>query len=212
MHEDGKLVVPGEIIATEEEFIPGENTYAEDGNIFASVSGRIEISGNKISVINNSSGLESLKRGMPVVGRIVNDLHTIMFVELSKLSVGSRRYIPFKDGKILLSSSFRLHDSHDSYRRQSYERKPSSPYKVGDFILAEIKAESADTYELDLYKKEFGVISAECSVCGNELSLLKDGVLVCPVCGNKEYRKTSIFYDKPDLLLQFLSSYFSTKH
>ena len=42
-HKDNDLVLLGEVLCTYEEYIPSSWTYVEDGNIKASITGRIKI-------------------------------------------------------------------------------------------------------------------------------------------------------------------------
>lgn len=61
-HKNNDLVLLGEVLCTYEEYIPSSWTYVEDGNIKASITGRIKIDDDEktisISSINPPSSLK----------------------------------------------------------------------------------------------------------------------------------------------------------
>lgn len=68
-----KVVIPGEIISSESECLPGENTEKRNGSIVATVFGVAEESNNLIKVIP-ISGQYQPRRGNVIVGTVVNIL------------------------------------------------------------------------------------------------------------------------------------------
>ena len=53
------LVVPGEKIATEEEFHPGTNTYSENGVIYASTFGTVKSAEGAVAFSQGQRGRSS---------------------------------------------------------------------------------------------------------------------------------------------------------
>ncbi|WP_255668527.1 hypothetical protein [Methanooceanicella nereidis] len=71
---EGDFVVPGDLLGTSEEFISGEGTYEESGNIFANATGKIKINKRERSVnIEPLTKMPPIPReGDIVVGRVVD--------------------------------------------------------------------------------------------------------------------------------------------
>ncbi|MBS3078990.1 RNA-binding protein [Candidatus Pacearchaeota archaeon] len=67
--KERKLVVPGEIIAEGEEFLPGDFTRKEGNNIVANRYGLVEING-RVARIIPISGVFEPRRGNNVIGRV----------------------------------------------------------------------------------------------------------------------------------------------
>lgn len=70
MTEERQLVVPGEVVAKGDDFLPGENTKKEDGQIIALRYGLSDISENIVKVIA-VSGVYQARRGNVVIGEVV---------------------------------------------------------------------------------------------------------------------------------------------
>lgn len=70
MTEERQLVVPGEIVAKGDDFLPGENTKKENGEVIALRYGLSEFSENIVKVIP-VSGVYQPRRGNVVIGEVV---------------------------------------------------------------------------------------------------------------------------------------------
>jgi exosome complex component RRP4 len=70
MTEERQLVVPGEVIAKGDDFLPGENTKKENGQVIALRYGLSEVSENIAKVIP-VSGVYQARRGNVVIGEVV---------------------------------------------------------------------------------------------------------------------------------------------
>lgn len=70
MTEERQLVVPGEVIAKGDDFLPGENTKKENGQVIALRYGLSEVSDNIAKVIP-VSGVYQARRGNVVIGEVV---------------------------------------------------------------------------------------------------------------------------------------------
>ncbi|MBR9706300.1 RNA-binding protein [Candidatus Pacearchaeota archaeon] len=64
-----KIVIPGEIIVSAEDHLPGDFTRKEDGNIIANRYGLVDDSGRIIRIIPISGAFEP-RRGNTVIGRV----------------------------------------------------------------------------------------------------------------------------------------------
>ncbi len=85
-----------------------------------------------------------------------------------------------------------IHIANSSSR---YKSLMNELYKRGDFVKAKIINVKNRIPQLTTVDEEFGVVKSFCSQCGEILNL-KDRILVCHVCGNKEHRKVSQDYGK----------------
>ncbi len=69
--EERKIVVPGEIIATGDDFLPGEGTRREEKDIVASKYGLAEVTDRMVKIIP-LSGVYTPRRGNVIIGQVVN--------------------------------------------------------------------------------------------------------------------------------------------
>ncbi len=200
--DDRGLVLPGERLATEEEFISSANTYIENGQIYSAIAGIVTVNEGKISVHNQNKEIKKLRRNMLVLGTVTDDMRAVLFVKLDNVISEGKEYKALKDGKILLPKE-RHGPERGGFRggqHRPMHDKPHTPKPcgVGDVILARILGEEDDTYALKVDEPETGVVYAVCEVCGGEL--LENGrgdSFQCKSCKHVEYRKISNFYNKP---------------
>jgi exosome complex component CSL4 len=212
--DNQELVLPGERLATEEEFASSANTYIENGQIYSAIAGKVSIADGKISVHNQKKEIKKLRRNMLVLGTVTDDMRAVLFVKLDNVVAGGKEYMALKDGKILLPKErhgdrggrggFRGGD-----RRPQMHQMPQQtpkPCGVGDVILARVLGEEDDTYALKLDEPETGVVYAICEICGGELEESHDrNGFVCKSCKHVEYRKVSSLYKKPDEIERILT-------
>ncbi|MFH0848324.1 MAG: exosome complex RNA-binding protein Csl4 [archaeon] len=182
--ENGQLVTPGEKLGVIEEFMPGEGTFEEQGNIYSNTVGN-----TRFDFLNKTAAVERIghKPVVPedktiIVGMVTRAQKSIAQVEIS--SIGKRRLsIPFAGI---------LHISSSSPR---YERSMKDVCKTGDIIRAMITNAKSVIPQLTTVGRELGVIKASCSRCGQTL-FVRDRGLRCDACGNVEYRKMAEDYGK----------------
>jgi exosome complex component CSL4 len=197
------LVLPGERLATEEEFISSSNTYIENGQIYSAIAGKVTVAEGKISVHNQNKEIKKLRRNMLVLGTVTDDMRAVLFVKLDNVVSEGREYMALKDGKILLPKERRGPDRggfRGGPHRPMHERPQPAPKPcgVGDVILARVLGEEDDTYALKVDEPETGVVYAVCEVCGGELEEGHSGdSFQCKSCKHVEYRKISNLYKKP---------------
>lgn len=199
MESQEQLVMPGDKIALEEEFTPADNTFVDnDGSIRAAIIGNVSVKDGKISVINQKHNIKNFKRGMPVIGRVSDDLRAVMFVKLDNVTVNGIEYKALKDGKIVASSGRRPGGGGDrGFQREKPEPKPCG---VGDVILARIIYEDPEIFTLAVDDDDSGVVYAECEMCTTHLEAdpKNFSVLSCPECKHKQQKKVSVLYGKPE--------------
>jgi exosome complex RNA-binding protein Csl4 len=201
MGEQAMLVMPGDKIGVEEEFVAADNTYVDnDGSIRAAILGTVVKNEGKISVVNEKHDIRRYRRGMFVLGRVSDDLRAVLFVKLDDIHVNGIEYAPLKDGKIVLAQRRppmgERGGGRDFHRK---EQRPVKPCMVGDIIIARIAYDDPEIYTLSLEDNDSGVVYAKCEFCSTHLEPgSSPGMLECPICKHKEQRKVSAHYGKPE--------------
>jgi exosome complex component CSL4 len=181
----GDFVVPGDFLATAEEFMPGEGAYEEDGKVYSSCTGvvLVDVRTKHISVFPRTAVPPELKRGDIVIGKIEEVRDQTASVHIGVLRGREDRQLPLPDfGSI-----------HISQVRGSYLKDLSHEFRLGDIVRARVINVRRGAIQLTTAGDNLGVIMALCSKCRTPLD--RDGSkLKCPNCGNVELRKLASDY------------------
>ncbi len=179
-----RLVVPGELLGTAEEYVPGRGTYENDGRIFAALLGRsrIDAASRAISV-RALHEVPALNEGDLVLGR-VSDLKSAMAIVELLAEYPSGRTVPGNpEGTI-----------HVSKVKDGYTDSLADEFAAGDIVLSRV-LQSRPGVKLGTVGPSLGVVSARCHQCHAVLELSRNGKeLVCPRCGRHEHRKMAERY------------------
>jgi exosome complex component CSL4 len=187
MAENDKIVLPGEKIAVVEEFMPGEGTYESNGEVFASIVGKVTRDARHKRVsIKALNPLAIVRIGDVVYGTITDTRGSIVGVKVIKVG-GSDRSIA---GDVMAS----LHISKVS---KDYTSDVRDALRIGDIIKAEV-VQVSPSLQLITFKPNLGVVRAQCAKCRTLLEKRGRG-LHCPKCDNAETRKVSREYDQPPI-------------
>ena len=205
---ESRMAMPGERLATEEEFVPGENTYVEEGTIFASAIGNVVADGGKISVKQVGRHIKLIGRDMLIIGTVVESAKSVLFVRIDDINVEGKEYLALKDGKILAKPprsggprfrGRRERGPEGAPEREEREEAPTKPCNIGDTILARVQFNDKDSYQLAMDRPETGVIATRCGVCGGEVECNEQRTaLKCLECGHDERRKISSLYNRSE--------------
>jgi len=181
----GDFVVPGEFLATAEEFMPGEGAYEEDGEVYSSCTGvvLVDVRTKRISVFPRTAVPPELKRGDIVVGKVEEVRDQTASVYVGVLRGREDRQLPLPDFGTI----------HISEVRGSYLKDLSREFKPGDIVRARVINVRRGTIQLTTAGDNLGVIMAACSRCRTPLDR-DDTKLKCPSCGNIELRKLASDY------------------
>jgi len=181
----GDFVVPGEFLATVEEFMPGEGAYEEDGEVYSSCTGvvLVDVRTKHISVFPRTAVPPELKRGDTVVGKVEEVRDQAASVHIGVLRGREDRQLPLPDFGTI----------HVSQSRGSYVKDLSREFKPGDIVRARVVNVRRGTIQLTTAGDNLGVIMAACSRCRTPLDR-DDTKLKCPSCGNVELRKLASDY------------------
>jgi exosome complex component CSL4 len=186
MVESGNFVLPGAEVGFSEEFIPGKGTYEEDGKIFASITGVVNLDSKerKVNVEPVTSAPPELKDGEIVVGVVADIRPQVAVVDIAKIK-GNKRQL---GGRI--SGGL-----HISKIKDSYVSEISKELGYGDIILAKITNANRKPIDLSIVDKELGVIKSYCDRCSAPLELKGDRV-TCEECKRTPHKKLSSEYGK----------------
>ncbi|EZQ06950.1 MULTISPECIES: exosome complex RNA-binding protein Csl4 [Acidianus] len=177
MRTQGEITFPGEELGVIEEFIPGENTYEEDGFIRSASVGKVfyDMINRRSNVISTKkSAISGLKKARYVYGTVISIKEDSALVNISSI----------EDKFVTLISGI-LHVSQVSGK---YIETITDAVKLGDIIRAKPITFASPVY-LTLKGKDLGVVLASCSICGHLMIKADEEHLKCPNCGNVEKRK-----------------------
>ena len=140
-----KVVVPGEILATGPNFLPGENTRREDKNIIATKYGLLE-SDERLMRVIPLSGIYLPRRGNVVIGKVTDITFNGWLMDINS---PYSSFLPIMECKGFISKKDDL----------------SQIYNYGDMIVAgviAVKGKGVDltTKEREFHKLEDGIIIA----------------------------------------------------
>ncbi|MFX1500090.1 MAG: exosome complex RNA-binding protein Csl4 [Promethearchaeota archaeon] len=193
--KDNDIVLTGEFLGVVEEFLPDKQcTFTKDGKIFASKAGLINFN-NEERKIEISTHQEK-DRKVVKIGDIV--IGAILF--LRQYSVGISFYTINK--KIHFNSSY-FGNIHVSQISDKYVEKIRDAFQITDIVRARVVEQNYNEYKLSTVGKNFGVIYADCVICGNPLIKIGYNKLHCDRCGNQEYRKLANDYGNVSNNLRF---------
>jgi exosome complex component CSL4 len=198
MDQHQEVVLPGDRLATEEEFSLADNVYSENGDIYSAIVGKRVESAGSIKVSSVSKEIVKLRRGMTVIGKVAGVLPAVVFVKIDGYESKGVHYVAIKDGKIVMGKPMpRGRDSRGPPR----DRPAENPFCIGDIIIARIYKEDDDIYELDVKTPEEGVVYAKCSECSGELEIKPNSrLLSCVRCRAVQTRRLSTLYGKAEAI------------
>lgn len=173
---DKKFVLPGDYIASCEEFVSGKNTYSKEDGIYSSSAGEVIFNGHNVDVIGSFKTIEKPAVGNVVYCVIVDMMDTRAFVECSPLESDNSRMTAGFSAVLPVSNI-----------RKGFVENIRDEIRVGDIVKAKVSAVSPNV-ELTIVYPEFGVVKAFCSRCRSKM-VLNDNKLVCSKCSRTENRK-----------------------
>jgi exosome complex component CSL4 len=176
------LVVPGELLGTAEEFVPGHGTYEDHGKIYAALLGRPRLNTQERQILVDALHAIPKISDDDLVYARVDEVKSAMAICTIVAAADSRRAVPgAPEGTV-----------HISKAKDGYTDSLGDEFQAGDLLIARV-LQSQPTIKLTTAAPELGVLSARCTVCHGLLTMgPKD--LQCPRCGNNERRKTAKGY------------------
>jgi exosome complex component CSL4 len=172
-----RLVLPGELLGTAEEFVPGHGTYEDGGRIYAALLGHARLDPKDRAIrVEALNAIPEVKEGDLVFAR-VDEVKSAMAV-CTIIAVGSnKRTVPgAPEGTV-----------HISKAKDGYTETLGDEFQPGDILQARV-IQTGSSVKLSTASLELGVVSARCQVC-HALLAPSGKELTCPRCGNRERRK-----------------------
>jgi exosome complex component CSL4 len=169
-----------------EQFLPGQNTYVEEPNIYSTQFGmaHLDTRALKVKVFPKRKAQIVPTIGDVGVGEIVHTSNQMTSIALT--SINETPCVPSYTCLMHISRISRkyLDSMDDAVRRGDIIR-----VKIIDAKTLPLQAESTGV--------NFGVVYAECSECGGKLKKIGTDTLKCTSCESTENRKISIHYGSP---------------
>lgn len=177
-----KIVIPGEEIATSEEFMSGKNTYEDKGIIIASTMGKLEIDTEEmIANVKPINEPVVLKVRDEVYGVVLDIRGPMVTLEVSRVK-GLDRGI----------SSETFASLHISEISRGYVSEAGREFRIRDIVKAEV-IQTSPSLQLSTAKPNLGVVQSLCMKCRNVLKR-QNNYLFCENCERKENRKLANDY------------------
>jgi exosome complex component CSL4 len=182
--ENGDFVVPGDFLGIVEQYLPGNGTYDDEGDIKSNITGNVTIDNRTISIIPKSGEPSVLKVGDRVYAQITDVRGQRAMINLDRLKHTDRQLaLPY------------LGAIHISQVTNGYLDKLTDAFRIGDIIEGEVSKISSDNVDLRTINDECGVVKAMCTRCRAYMKTTsKKDELYCEVCNKKEKRKVSSNY------------------
>ncbi len=184
--KNNDIVLTGQYLGVVEEYLPDkQSTYIREGQIYATITGIVKIDKNRRAIeimSHQDEDRKILKIGDIIIG-------TIRFLRLYSVGISFATI----NNKIHFNSSYfgNIHVSHISKR---FIEKISDAFQITDIVRAKVIRQEENEFSLSTTGNNFGVIHADCSICGTTLEKIGPEKLRCTRCGNVEYRKLASDY------------------
>ena len=183
-----KIVVPGDFIGTEEEYLAGHGTLSDKEKIYAAISGEAHEEARSLSV-RQKRALRELAPGTTVIGTIENIVEPIALVSIKAGSDGREsRFGENPDYAVL----------HASMIKRGYVKNVRDEYRIGDIIRAKIADVRNNELRLATDSDELGAIKAFCPKCRHPMKY-ESAILKCEECEWKDNRKIAKDYRKAEI-------------
>jgi exosome complex component CSL4 len=175
-------VFPGDEVAVEEEYLASDGTFAEDGKIYASQMGILELDDDECVARVISPNPPNVLRIGDTVYAVVSDIRNTMATadvvakEGTKRGLGGETYATIHVSKI----------------SQGYTDDVSKELRKGDYIRARVTGISP-SLQLTTRDDHLGVIRSLCGTCKTRL-VKKGKGLYCPECERSFSRKLADDY------------------
>jgi exosome complex component CSL4 len=183
--KSGDIVVPGDQLCVIEELMPSYGTYEKEGIVYAAAPGTVsmDLKDRSISVVSPDG---TMKLALPIAGDILMGKVVLAFDQRAEVSIVRRNDKDIHSGI--------LGELHISNVTRRYVKSMLDVLKNNDIIRAVATNTHEIPVKLSLVGQEFGVIFANCSKCGNPLTLTTHNNMFCLRCENRETREVAKDY------------------
>ncbi len=186
MTEDN-LMFPGDFIGTSEEFMPGEGTYDENGNIYASTIGILTNNTEErtVGIIPKTSVPSVVKTGDIIIGRVTEVKESVVVVSIAYIKGNENRSLANTEQGVI----------HISNVKNAYISNLRYEFSYRDIVKAQVI--DPKSMRLSTVENGLGVLKSICSRCKTTMNKKEggnDNTLECPKCKRVETRNVSETY------------------
>lgn len=179
-----RIVIPGEEIATTEEFLAGEGTYESKGRIFSSYLGTVNLdTREKVATVEPLNPLVTLNPQDIVIARVTDVKNNMVIADVVRVEGRERNVTGETMGSL-----------HISKISPDYTEDVRREYRIGDIIRAQVE-QVRPSLQLFTGREDLGVLIALCTRCRMPMEK-KDKNLYCSNCKRTELRRASPDYGK----------------
>ena len=176
-------VIPGDKLATIEEFSAGSGTVIVGESLVSTVTGTIEA--DMPNRVMNVKPAVPVATSIPKVGDYITGLVESASPSVAQITIKAVNEI---ESSKEFSGMLSLRD----------ERRRNPPMKAADLVRAKIISTKNSIFHLGLTDSKCGVISTLCSSCGGKIVPLGNDRVKCPDCGLVDDRLLAEdFFKKP---------------
>ncbi|AGI47197.1 putative RNA-binding protein (consists of S1 domain and a Zn-ribbon domain) [Thermoplasmatales archaeon BRNA1] len=176
------MVLPGDEVAVEEEYVASDGTFVKDGKIYASQFGRLILDDDEcVARVECPNAPNVLKIG-DIVYASIDDVRKTMAPATALCKEGSGRNI----------SSSTVATIHVSKISPDYTNDVANEFRKGDLIRARVIGVTP-SLQLTTKDEHLGVIRALCGTCKTEMTKRGKNVF-CPKCKKSQPRKLADDY------------------
>jgi exosome complex component CSL4 len=187
MKDIKKIVLPGEVIATSEEFLAGEGTFEHNGNILSSYLGKLNLDSKEmVAKVEAVNPLVTLEVNDVVLAHVQDVKGSMVLVNVIRMEGNAREITSETFGSI-----------HISKIAEGFTSDVWKEYRIGDLIRAKV-VQNKPSLQLSTDQPILGVLLGLCTKCRSAL-VKKEKGLFCENCQRNELRKTSSDYGNYDL-------------
>lgn len=181
-----KIVYPGDKVGTSEEWLSGEGTYEEQGNIYAAHFGKLKIDEDNLeATVEAVNPIAEIKKGDVIYGTILMRKKSMAVVTIKKVERASR------DIKRDVEGTIHISEVSDDYTDELEEE-----FLVDDIVRAKV-IQVEPTLRLSTVGEKYGVVRGYCPECRKSMKYKrKRDKLYCPRCEKHTSRKISKVYGK----------------
>jgi exosome complex component CSL4 len=185
-----KYVAPGQYLGTAEEYIPGEGTYEDNGRIYSSCSGIMEVDDRnyKVSIKGKEKSVNA-EIGDEIIG-VVSEINEPIVVVMSEYLIRNGKVYEYQNRTLVHASRIMGH----------FLDQASRAIKIRDVVKGRVVS-TRGKIDLSLERPDDGVIYAFCSRCRKPLEKVNNG-LYCRYCQRNEMRKISTKYGELPLKME----------
>ena len=178
---DNNQKIPGEKIASIEEYLPGDNTFEDNDSIRAATIGEVNLDSSERSAsINRQTQITVPKVGDIIIGVVEANLPSMIAIA-----------IKFVNGK-------RVNANLECICVTRHIRKKNIAL-AKDVVKAEIISHINGTIHASIDSPELGILFTKCRKCFGTVVKMRDAVK-CKDCGWIDDRKLSTEFGKSDFL------------